>query len=181
METWKQFDQNPVSHSAAHHLVAIAELLEQFGYARVSDVARSLEITRGSASVTLKRLKQRGLVVEDARGFLGLSAEGTQIARSVRAKKLVMKTLFVDVLGVDDKQADIDTCKIEHLISDLTAERASRLLFFIQSGDPQADKFFTALDHWEKENVEAREQFPSRDIASLAKSPKKTKKRRKKG
>ena len=43
MDSWKEFEQNAVSHSAAHHLVAIAELLSEYGYARVSDVARLLE------------------------------------------------------------------------------------------------------------------------------------------
>jgi len=81
METWKAFEQNPITHSAAHHLVTIAELLEEYGYARVSDVARSLHITRGSASITLKNLKARGLVTEDDRRFLGLSDEGMEIAR----------------------------------------------------------------------------------------------------
>ena len=66
-DTWKQFERNPISHSAAHHLIAIAELLQSAGYARVSDVARVLNITRGSASLTLKALRQRGLVVEDDR------------------------------------------------------------------------------------------------------------------
>ena len=78
MDSWKEFEHNPITHSAAHHLVAIAELLEKFGYARVSDVARLLEITRGSVSVTLKGLKQRGLVTEDGRRFLGLSDDGAR-------------------------------------------------------------------------------------------------------
>ena len=78
---WREFDQNPVSHSAAHHLTAIQQLLEDQGYARVSDVARKLGITRGSVSVSLKGLRQRGLVVEDQHKHLGLSDEGQRIAR----------------------------------------------------------------------------------------------------
>ena len=167
MDSWKEFDQNPITHSVAHHLVAIAELLEKYGYARVSDVARLLEITRGSASVTLKGLKTRGLVVEDDRRFLGLSDEGTRIARSIRAKKSVMKALFVELLGVEERQADIDTCKIEHLISDETAERASRILFFVQSGAPEAEEFLTALASWEKENPSTAPEFPTRAIEAL--------------
>ncbi len=178
-ETWKQFDENPVSHSAAHHLVTIAELHEEYGYARVSDVARRLAITRGSASVTLKRLKQRNLVTEDKRGFLGLSDEGDHIARSVRAKKLVMKALFVDLLGVEEKQAELDTCMIEHLVSDATAKRASRMLFFMQSGAEEAQQFLGALARWEKENIEKPGEFPSREIESLAKAQKPQKKGKK--
>ena len=86
MEIWKSFDQNPVTHSVAHHLVAIADLLDKHGYARVSDVARHLEITRGSVSVTLKNLKASGLVIEDERRFLGLSEGGMSIARAIRRR-----------------------------------------------------------------------------------------------
>lgn len=166
METWKEFDQNPVTHSAAHHLVAISELLEEYGYARVSDVARKLEITRGSASVTLKGLKQRELVTEDERRFLGLSDEGLRIASGIRAKKLVMATLFMDLLDVPDHQADVDTCKIEHLISNETADRASRLLAFLQSGDPTVEPFLRALTRFDGWNLDPAE-FPPREVESL--------------
>ena len=56
VETWKEFDHNEISHSAAHHLMAVDDLIRKFGYARVSDVARMLNITRGSVSITLKSL-----------------------------------------------------------------------------------------------------------------------------
>ncbi len=145
MDSWKEFDQNPISHSAAHHLVAIWELLAEYGYARVSDVARMLEITRGSASITLKGLKQRGLVTEDDRRFLGLSPAGEHIARSVTAKKQIMLKFFVETLGIDEAQADIDTCKIEHLISNETADRVARFMRFVESDHPSAHTFLRTL------------------------------------
>lgn len=154
MDPWKEFDKNPVTHSAAHHLVAIAELLERYGYARVSDVARMLEITRGSASITLKNLKNRDLVTEDERRFLGLSTEGAAIAASIRAKKRVMMALLTELLDVGETQADIDTCKIEHLISDETASRVARLLKFVASGHPTVQPFRAALDEFEKTTQE---------------------------
>jgi len=144
MDAWKEFDQNPITHSAAHHLVAIHELLEEYGYARVSDVARLLEITRGSASITLKGLKGRDLVVEDDRRFLGLSPRGEQIARSVIAKKRIMKKFFVEALGIDETVADVDTCKIEHLISNETAERVTRFMRFLDSNESVARSFLEA-------------------------------------
>lgn len=149
MDSWKAFDQNPLTHSAAHHMVTILELLESFGYARVSDVAKHLEITRGSASITLKRLKERGLVVEDHNKHLGLSEEGERIARSVQAKKYVMKRLFIELLGVDEKQADVDTCKIEHLISSETAARAARVLQLIDEESPEAGAMVDKLKSME--------------------------------
>jgi len=145
MDSWKSFERNPITHSAAHHVVAIADLLDAFGYARVSDVARMLAITRGSVSVTLKNLKQRGLVVEDERRFLGLSDRGKEIALALRAKKRVILKLLVEVLGVDEDQADEDTCKIEHLISNDTAGRVIRFLRFLSSDEPRAASFLEAF------------------------------------
>ena len=119
---WREFDQNPVSHSAAHHLTAIQQLLEEQGYARVSDVARKLGITRGSVSVSLKGLRQRGFVVEDQHKHLGLSDEGLRIARGIHTKRILFQAFLRDSLGLPGELAEMDACKIEHLISDVTAE-----------------------------------------------------------
>ena len=149
METWKELDRTVLSHSAAHHLTAIAELRDSHGYARVSDVARALAITRGSASITLKSLKQKGFVEEDENRFLLLSDQGRQIAEAVRAKRFVIKKLLVDLLGVDAEQADRDTCKIEHLISSPTAQKVTRLLRYLRSGNAEVRGFLAGLESFE--------------------------------
>ena len=59
-EVWKYFDDNALTHSAAHYLMTINELLHGQGYARVTDVAKKLRITRGSCSSSLKALKKEG-------------------------------------------------------------------------------------------------------------------------
>jgi len=55
-ETWKEYESNPLTHSAAHYLMTIRALLQERGYARVTDIARALNITRGSCSISLKPL-----------------------------------------------------------------------------------------------------------------------------
>lgn len=129
METWKEFEQNVITHSAAHHLMAISELLHKHGYARVSDVARRLKITRGSASITLKALRERGLVQEDENKFLLLSERGRVLVQTIQSKRLVLIRFFRDILGVEAETAEVDACKVEHLISHETGEK---LLAFVQ-------------------------------------------------
>jgi DtxR family Mn-dependent transcriptional regulator len=140
-DLWKAFEQNPISHSAAHHLLAIHALRQSQGYARVSDVARELNITRGSASLTLKALKQRGLVAEDPNRFLLLSEQGQRIADAVRSKHSVVRRFLEAVLGVQAPEAAADTCKIEHLISDATSGRLARFVELFQSDEEQARAF----------------------------------------
>ncbi len=149
-DTWKQFERNPISHSAAHHLTAIAELHERSGYARVTDVARLLNITRGSASLTLKALKQRGLVDEDENRFLQLSPDGVRVARAVRGKNFLLHSFLHNLLGVSSHAADEDTCKIEHLISNETADRLASLLRFAFSDDRAAQAFMRAWNKFQK-------------------------------
>jgi DtxR family transcriptional regulator, Mn-dependent transcriptional regulator len=145
METWKEFEANELTHSAAHHLVAIYEVGQQYGgWARVSDVARQLDITRGSVSINLRALKKRGWVETDEHHMVKLSMSGLKVAQAVMAKRVVVKAFLSDVLGTPDPQADIDSCKIEHLISNATGQRLARFMRFLASGDPVAAEF---LEH----------------------------------
>ena len=117
MDVWKEFNENVITHSAAHHLLAILELTQARGYARVTDVAKFLEITTGSASTNLKSLKQKDLVVEDENRFVMLSPEGKKLAEGILKRRHILENFFVNVLGVDREQAEIDACKTEHLLS----------------------------------------------------------------
>lgn len=116
-DVWKEFEDNLLTHSAAHYLMTIRELLEDQGYARVTDIAKRMSITRGSCSISLKALKRRGWVVEDANRFLQLSEEGRRLALVVEKNGELLKTFLHEVLGVGLEQAEIDGCKIEHLLS----------------------------------------------------------------
>ncbi len=144
METWKEFEHNELTHSAAHHLIAIHELgLEYGGWARVSDIAKHLSITRGSVSINLRTLKKRGLVETDSHRQVKLSLKGQKIVQGVIGKKAVLKSFLTDVLGVAEPQAEIDSCKVEHLISDPTGERLVQFMKFLESDSALRDELLT--------------------------------------
>lgn len=139
METWKEFDASEVTHSVAHHLLAIHELGRDYGgWARVSDIARQLDITRGSVSINLRSIKKRGLVLEDDHRQVKLSPDGLRIVEGLLAKKTAIHAFLRQVLGVEPSQADVDSCKIEHLLSDATAEHLVQFLRFVLSDEPAA-------------------------------------------
>ncbi|MCB0332566.1 MAG: metal-dependent transcriptional regulator [Bdellovibrionales bacterium] len=127
-DVWKQFEENNITHSAAHHILAVKDLRESRGYARVTDVAKYLNITTGSASTNLKNLKNKGLVIEDDNRFLALSTEGRSLAEAVLLRKQLFFQFLIDVLGVSPEQAEIDACKTEHLISGETAGKLQKFL-----------------------------------------------------
>jgi Mn-dependent DtxR family transcriptional regulator len=133
VDTWKEFDQNVITHSAAHHLMAIDDLIGQLGYARVSDIARQLNITRGSVSISLQPLKKAGLVEQDENRHLRLSERGQHLVAAIKTKRHLMQRLLAEVLGVEAEQAEIDACKLEHLVSNETARRLLSFLRFLDA------------------------------------------------
>ena len=155
MEVWKEFDHNVVTHSAAHHLMAISDLLQKNGYARVTDVARRLGITRGSASITLKALKERGLVQEDENKFLQLSEEGRLLVQAIQSNRKVLIKFFQDALGIDAETAEIDACKVEHLISHKTGERLLAFIKFLFSDQRKAREF---LEEFQNAHLECADE-----------------------
>ena len=130
LDVWKKFEENNITHSAAHHLLAILELREKRGYARVTDVARELNITTGSASTNLKSLKGKNLISEDDNRFLFLSLDGEAIAKAILTRKKIFQKFLIEILKVSPEQAEIDACKTEHLIS---GETAAKLYEFTES------------------------------------------------
>lgn len=140
-EVWKEFEDNQITHSAAHYLMTIRQLLDDHGYARVTDIAKALNITRGSCSISLKPLKRRGLVVEDENRFLKLSEEGQRLAELVELNDKLLEVLLGEVLGVDPEQAEIDACKIEHLLSIESSTQLSAFIKIWQSDAPEVAAF----------------------------------------
>lgn len=148
---WKEFESNEITHSVAHHLSAIDELMKENGYARVSDVARHLDITRGSASLTLKSLKEKNYVLEDQNKFLRLSDEGKRIVDRVWAKRTIVRKFLEDVLQLDQHRSEVDACKVEHLLSAETGEQLLNFVRFLLSDEPVPKRFLEAF--WDQKDL----------------------------
>ena len=135
MEIWKQFEANRLTHSAAHHLRAIQELgAKAGGWARVTDIAQALSVTRGTVSINLRSLKKRGLVLTSERRMVKLSPQGRALVRDVCTRKAIIKSFLTSVLGVGERLAEVDSCKIEHLLSQRTSFCLARWLTQFQQG-----------------------------------------------
>lgn len=135
---WREFERNTLSHSMAHYLMAIDNLRAELGYARATDVAEMLEVSRGAASMALAQLKKRGWVGEDPNRFLLLTEEGRRIAHLVEQNFTILSQFFQQVLGVDADSAFSDACKMEHLMSMETGRRLMWLMRYLLSDEDLA-------------------------------------------
>ncbi|MDZ4217220.1 MAG: iron dependent repressor, metal binding and dimerization domain protein, partial [Candidatus Gracilibacteria bacterium] len=134
-KTWKYFRDHLITHSAAHYLMALHELLEEQGYARLSDVAKKLDVSLGSLSTSMKPLLKKKLILQDNNKHLLLSQDAKEIALHIEETWSILTHLFHDILGIDKKSAEIDACKIEHLISPESSEGLMRLIKVLEKED----------------------------------------------
>ncbi|MBI4125708.1 MAG: metal-dependent transcriptional regulator [Deltaproteobacteria bacterium] len=155
MEIWKEFEANELTHSAAHYLMAIHALLNDKGYCRASDVSKELGIARSSASIGIQMLRTKGYLKEDDNKFLQLTQEGKSLAEEIIGKKVILKRFFQDILKVKAHQAEVDTCKIEHLISSETGAGLLGFIRFMSSEEPLVKK--TLQKFWQ---LQTRESCP---------------------
>ena len=90
---------------------------------RKSDSVRSIDIceymgySKPSVSRAIGLLKNGGYITVDAKGYISLTDEGNAIALKM-FERHTMLTNFLMRLGVDEKTASEDACKIEHHISE---------------------------------------------------------------
>lgn len=126
-----------LTHSMVHYLLTIHKLREKKGYARVTDIAKELGVTKGSVSTALGNLKKRELVLEDESKFLSLSSEGHDEVHSILTSRTLLFYFLKDVLGVSEEAAATDSCLMEHLV-----------------GDETRDKLFTFMKEFSSESAE---------------------------
>ena len=83
------------------------------------DIAREMNFSKPSVSVAMNKLKSLGYIDINDKDEITLTEEGLVIAEKTLEKHESLTALLID-LGVSEKTAKEDACKIEHDISDET-------------------------------------------------------------
>jgi DtxR family transcriptional regulator, Mn-dependent transcriptional regulator len=142
---WRAFEANEITHSGAHYLLAIAALARRGGAPRAADIARFLSVSRAAASLQLRSLQEHGLVRGDAQARLHLTGPGKDLVARVASKRRVLLAFLAEVLGVREEVAEVDACKVEHLLSEESGAALVRWVRFMRSDHPAARECLAAL------------------------------------
>ncbi|CUH92863.1 hypothetical protein SD1D_1317 [Herbinix luporum] len=71
----------------------------------------------------MSELKNAGLIEKEKYGSIALTEKGYKLAAQIKKKHDLIVLFLVDVLGVSKSIAKKDACKMEHAISQETAEK----------------------------------------------------------
>ena len=106
-----------LQESGEMYLETIFILSQKNQSVRSLDVAEYMGFSKPSVSRAVAILKKGGFITSDSDGFLHLTDSGKSIAEKIYDRHQFL-TKFLTKLGVDEKTAAEDACKIEHDISD---------------------------------------------------------------
>ncbi len=106
-----------IHESGQMYLETIYILSQNKSYVRAIDVGEQLGYSKPSVSRAMSILKKDGYVLVDADGAITLTESGMEIARTMYTRHTVLSEMLMR-LGVDEKTATEDACRIEHVISE---------------------------------------------------------------
>lgn len=89
------------------------------------DVCEYMGYSKPSVSRAMSLLKNRGYITMAPDGALSLTEAGLELAEKIYERHTLLTAMLVS-LGVDEKTASEDACRIEHDISDTTFEAIKR-------------------------------------------------------
>lgn len=117
----------PLYESAEMYLETIYRLSEKSGTVRSIDIAEDMGYSKPSVSRAVSLLKKGGYLTMEKDGSLTLTEDGKKTAEKIFERHTVLSQ-FLSFLGVDDKVAVKDACKIEHVVSDVTIKAIKNFL-----------------------------------------------------
>lgn len=111
-----------IHESGENYLEAIYMLGEKQGTVRSIDVVNLLGFSKPTISVAVHTLERNGFLNITQEGYLCLTESGQEIAERIYERHKVLSSILM-VLGVPEKIALEDACKLEHDLSELSFEK----------------------------------------------------------
>ena len=118
---------NGLYESGEDYLETILILKKRNGNVRSIDIAREMDLSKPSVSRAMGILKNKEFITVDEDGAIHLTEEGSKLAKKIYERHRVLTEALM-YLGVDEKTAVEDACRIEHDISEKTFTKIKKHL-----------------------------------------------------
>lgn len=135
-----------IHKSAEDYLEKILMIQNKNGIVRSIDIAKYLEFSKASVSVAMKKLKESDYIIIDKNGDIKLTEKGFKVASKIYERHEVLASVFIKI-GVDEKTAYEDACKVEHDLSDETFEALKQYLRKQEEQDNMDYKKLSSIRH----------------------------------
>ena len=110
-----------LQESGEMYLESIYVLSKSQGTVRSIDISEYMGYSKPSVSRAVSLLKSGGYITMDKDNLISLTESGLEIAQKIFERHTLIANLLIR-LGVSEKVAAEDACKMEHAISDESFE-----------------------------------------------------------
>ncbi len=108
-----------IRESGEDYLEAILMIQKRNGQVRSIDICNELGHSKPTVSVAMKNFRENGYITMDSDYLITLTEKGRAIAESIYERHVIIAE-FLMAIGVDEKTAFEDSCKIEHDLNEKT-------------------------------------------------------------
>lgn len=120
--------------SMEDHIEQIYLLIDNKGYARVSDIAEALSVLPSSVTKMVQKLDKDGYLVYEKYRGLTLTAKGQKLGKRLVQRHDLLEQ-FLRVIGVDEERIYEDVEGIEHHLSWNSIDRIADLVQLLEEND----------------------------------------------
>ncbi len=129
-----------LTNSQEEYLKTIYILEKSSGKIRVTDIAKKLKITKPSVNRAIKNLRDLDLIEYEVYGDINLTYQGEETAKEIIKKQDIVKMFLVDILDVDEKDAEEEAKSMKYAISPDTTKKLEKYITNIMDlGDLDCD------------------------------------------
>ena len=121
------------------YIEQIYKLIEEKGYARVSDIAEALSVHPSSVTKMVQKLdKDEYLIYEKYRGFV-LTKKGKKIGKRLLYRHELLEQ-FLKIIGVKEENIYVDVEGIEHHLSWDSIDRIGDLVQYFEENEKRTEE-----------------------------------------
>lgn len=117
--------------SMEDHIEQIYILIEQKGYARVSDIAEALSVLPSSVTKMVQKLDKDGFLIYEKYRGLTLTNKGMKLGKKLVKRHELLED-FLRLIGVEEENIYADVEGIEHHLSWNSIDRISDLVLILE-------------------------------------------------
>ena len=123
---------NKLTPSQEDYLETIYVESQKNGCAKVTDIAKILDVKKASVTGALSNLCEKGFINYAPYSPITLTKEGIEAAKKILLRHEVMTNFLKNILKLDEKEAVLNACRMEHIMTEEMFERIHTFSHFIQ-------------------------------------------------
>jgi len=139
------------------YLEVIYLLEKRNDQAKTGEISSELDVKPPSVTEMLRKLEKEGYLEYERYEGVRLTGSGKNIAKNLMESHETIAD-FLEIIGLEKEQAELDACELEHLISKKTLRKLKKFIEFIDDA-PDEPRWIEHYRHYLKTGERKKCEF----------------------